>query len=185
MAKRGRRANATGRNDTEQYFPLSYAMARSPAWRSLSGPATKIFCELRCRYSGANNGDLSLSLDEATRLLGIGKATAARAFGELVGKGFIVLTHRGRWIGRKAATYRVTDRSYQGHPPTRDWHHWQGSARALRGPPQNHERLVAVSTRTTGQLCGPPQNPSGAENARQWSAIEPPISTMGRGNDDR
>lgn len=176
MARRGRRANATGRNDTEQYFPLSYAMARSPAWRSLSGPATKIFCELRCRYSGANNGDLSLSLDEATRLLGIGKATAARAFGELTEKGFIVLTHRGRWIGRKAATYRVTDRSYQGHPPTRDWTLWQGSVRARRGPRENHERPVAVPIRTTGELRGPRENPSDSENARQWSTPEPPIS---------
>jgi DNA-binding transcriptional regulator YhcF (GntR family) len=50
---------------------------------------------VRRRYNGGNNGDLSLSLDEAARLLGIGKATAARAFAELEAKGFIVMRRGG------------------------------------------------------------------------------------------
>jgi len=163
MGKR-RRVNGSGRNDTEQYFPLTYSMARSVAWRSLSGPAVKIFLELRCRFSGGNNGDLSLSLDEASRLLGIGKATAKRALAELVEKGFIVLTHRGRFTGRKAATYRVTDRSHNGMPPTNDWRHWR-SVNPASGPSQNHKAPFAVPMRTTKTPCGPLQNPSGLKKA--------------------
>ena len=119
-----RKVNTTGRNETEQYVPIPYTMARHPAWRSLGGAAVKVWVELRSRFNGRNNGDLSLSLDEAARLLGIGKATAQRAFAELETKGFIKMTKRGQWYGRMATTWTVTDRSFQGHPPTRDWQKW-------------------------------------------------------------
>ena len=59
-------------------MPISYVMAVSPAWRALSGNAIKVYIELRRRYNGGNNGDLSLSLDEGARLLSIGKAPVAR-----------------------------------------------------------------------------------------------------------
>jgi len=99
-------------------------MARSPAWRSLSGGAIKVWVELRSRFWGGNNGDLSLSLEEGAHLLGIGKATVRRAFVELQEKGFVVMTHRGHWMGRKAATWRVTDKSWKGYPPSREYQHW-------------------------------------------------------------
>ena len=118
--RRGR-VNAKGRNEGEQYIPLPYPMVRSPAWRSLSGAAVKVWVELRSRFNGRNNGDLSLSMDEAARLLGIGKATVQRALAELEAKGFLRMTKRGHWYGRLATTWAVTDRSHQGHPPTRDW----------------------------------------------------------------
>jgi len=126
---RKRRTNAKGRRDTEQYLLISYAMARSAAWRSLSGPAVKVWVELRCRFNGNNNGKLSLSLDEAARLLGIGKATAQRAFAELEEKGFIKMTKRGQWYGRLATEWAVTDRHYNGHLPTRDWQTWKPKQR--------------------------------------------------------
>ncbi len=113
--------NRTGRNDGEQFVPIPYPMAKSVAFRSLSGPALKVWVELRSRFNGRNNGDLSLSMDEASRLLGIGKATVQRAFEELEEKGFIKLTKRGCWIGRMATTWSVTDRSLKGERPTNDW----------------------------------------------------------------
>ena len=88
MSRRRRYRTGRGKGE-EQYFGLSYAMARSPAFRSLSGPALKVFIEVRTRFHGGNNGDLSLSMDEAARLLGIGKGTAQRAFAELEDKGFL------------------------------------------------------------------------------------------------
>ena len=123
------RTNATGRNETEQYFTLSYRMAQSPAWRSLSGRACKVWIELRCRFYGANNGKLSLSFDEAARLLGIGKATVQRAFKELEAKGFVVMVRRGQWYGRLATEWAVTDKSLNGHPPTHAWKHWRPSGK--------------------------------------------------------
>ncbi|NKB49056.1 MAG: helix-turn-helix domain-containing protein [Alphaproteobacteria bacterium] len=122
---RKRRTNAAGRRETEQYLPIPYLMARSEAWRSLSGPAIKVFIEIRCRYNGQNNGELSLSLDEAARLLGIGKATAQRAFVDLEKKGFIKKIKQGQWYGRLATEWAVTDRPHKGHLATRDWKDWK------------------------------------------------------------
>jgi hypothetical protein len=99
-------------------------MARSLAFRSLSGAALKVFIELRTRFNGGNNGELSLSLDEAAHLLGIGKGTAQRAFAELADKGFIAMTKKGQWYGRRATTWRVTDKGWNGDLPTYAWKRW-------------------------------------------------------------
>src|SRR6478672_4150258 len=120
MSNRRRYRRGRGKAE-EQYFGLSYAMAKSPAFRSLSGSALKVFIEIRTRFHGGNNGDLSLSLDEAAGLLGIGKGTAQRAFAELEDKGFLRMVRRGQWIGRQATTWRTTDRGCKGELPTNDW----------------------------------------------------------------
>ncbi len=117
--------NRKGRNDTEQYVPISYPMAKSAAFRSLSGSAIKVWIELRSRFNGRNNGDLSLSMDEGSRLLGIGKATVKRGFDELEAKGFNNMTKKGSWYGRMATTWAVTDRSLKGERPTNDWKNWR------------------------------------------------------------
>ena len=132
--RRHRRPNATGRNESEQYLKISYDMARSAAWRSLGGTTVKVWVELRTRYNGRNNGDLSLSLDEGARLLGIGKTTVQRALKELQDKGFIKMVRQGQWYGRIATTWQITDRGYQGHPPTNDWAVWR--------PPREPKKFV-------------------------------------------
>lgn len=124
-----RRRNGHGRSKNQggQYFALPYSVARSLAWRSLSGAAVKVFLELRCRFTirgdgiANNNGELALSLDEGARLLGLGKTTVSRALEELERAGFIAKVKAGHWYGRKATEYRVTDQSWRGEPPTRDW----------------------------------------------------------------
>ena len=130
MSRRGHYRKRRGGSE-EQYFGLAYQMARSDAFRSLSGPALKVFIEVRTRFHGGNNGDLSLSLDEAVRLLGIGKGTAQRAFAELEKKGFLRMTRQGRWVGRQATTWRTTDKGWKGELPTNDWKAW----RPQRPPP--------------------------------------------------
>ena len=124
-ALRGRRVNTKGRNEYEQYTKLSYRMLRSDAFRSLSGGALKVYLELRYRFNGGNNGRLTLAMDEAARLLGIGKATAVRAFAELIEKGFITLVKRGQWYGRMASEYAVTDKPIDGQQPTNEWKNWR------------------------------------------------------------
>ncbi len=155
MAK-GRKVNAKGRNNDEQYVNLSYRMLRSPAWRALGGPAVKVYFELRARFNGGNNGQLTLSLDEGARLLGIGKATVGRALIELQVKGFIVMTKRGRWYGRQATEYAVTDKPVNGLPATNAWKHWRpekqilGSevdpSAPLTGPLQNRRKSDRSAT---------------------------------------
>jgi hypothetical protein len=73
MSKRRYRKSRGG--SEEQYFGLFYAMARSDAFRSLSGPALKVFIEIRTRFNGGNNGELSLSLDEAARCWALARAS--------------------------------------------------------------------------------------------------------------
>jgi len=132
MARQPRRrsVNNTGRSRRGatpggQFVPISHEMAHSTAWRSLKGTAVKVYIELRSRFNGFNNGDLSLSLEQAASLLHIGKATAQRAFRELEDKGFIEMRVRGHWWGRRATTYSVTDRPMGNNQPTNRWRTWR------------------------------------------------------------
>lgn len=113
----------------EQYTTLTYAMLKSPAWRSLSGAALKVFFELHLRYNGGNNGTLVLSMNEAVQALGIGKATAQRAFQELEEKGFVELMKQGNWYHRAAHEWRITHKRMETTkgkiPPTMDWRNYQ------------------------------------------------------------
>lgn len=116
------------RKSEGQYVPLYYGFLRSPAWRSLSGPAVKVWLELHTRFNGGNNARLTLSYNEAMTLLGLGKSTVQRAFMELEEKGFIVLMKEGSWYHRKAHEWRLTTKPMQ-HPtgkqlPTNDWRSW-------------------------------------------------------------
>jgi hypothetical protein len=106
----GRPVDQKGRSKGgEQYAPLSYALLHTAAWRSLSGPAVKVFLELRTRFHGANNGQLIFSLDEGKRLLGLGKTTVQRALTELQAKSLIVL-HTQRPVVRPSRPHLGNDR---------------------------------------------------------------------------
>ena len=131
MASKGARrgVNRTGRSKSEgQYLALPYFMARSDVFRSLTGPALKVWIELRTRFNGHNNGKVSLSLGEAADLLHMSKSTAKRAFDELVAKGFLRLKTLGHWYGRKASEYVLTDVKIGEELATRDWQNWRPPA---------------------------------------------------------
>jgi hypothetical protein len=147
--KKGRSKNPEG-----QYAGLPYAMLRSPAWRSLGGSALKVLLELHTRFHGANNGDLSLGLDEAAKTLSIGKATAKAAFDELVEKGFLLLIKKGTFARRHASTYALTFKPIATNPRTDNWRVWIGpekkpktrkawgsKKRSLPPPPENIVRF--------------------------------------------
>tara|TARA_R110001599_G_scaffold49279_28_gene141018 strand:- start:3261 stop:3791 length:531 start_codon:yes stop_codon:yes gene_type:complete len=127
--KRGRKGiNATGRTKGDgQFLAIPYSMAHSEAFRSLSGPALKVWIELRTQFNGHNNGQVSLSFQRAADLLGMSKSTVGRAFKELEEKGFAKLRKRGQWYGRQAAEYTLTDVPYCGHAASRDWQKWRKS----------------------------------------------------------
>lgn len=125
----GRQGSRKGkRSEDGQYVPLPYAILKSPAWRSLSGAAVKVFLELHTRFNGGNNGQVRLSMNEAAEALGIGKATAQRGFAELQSKGFIVLTTPGNWYHRRAHEWRLTHKPMQTakrrQSPSNDWKDW-------------------------------------------------------------
>jgi predicted transcriptional regulator len=139
-------------------------MTDSIAFRSLSGSAVKVYLDLRRRYNGSNNGEIRYSLGVAADRLFLGKATVKRALAELVAKGFIAMTGRGGWLGRKAATWAVTDKHRGNALPTNDWRQWRPSPVSLRHPkgrcgseatPESDDLSVRVSA----------EHPSGRQKA--------------------
>lgn len=143
----GNRNHRNGRSKYPdgQFWQLPYKVARHDAFRALSGNAVKVLIELHCRYivrgdGSTNNGEITLSLGEASSVLNIGKATAQRALKELETAGFIRRTRTGHWYGRQASEFELTDLPSRGKPPTRDWQH------------MGREKQNAVPIRTTKPL---------------------------------
>ena len=127
-------ARSKRRRSSAQFLQIFHALAHSDAFRSLRGNSLKVLIELATRYNGTNNGDLSLSLDEAAKLLRIGKASAQRAFHELEAKGFVCLIKRGCWYGRRASTYRLTWKPHGRNGPTNEWKKFQRPPEPKRRP---------------------------------------------------
>jgi len=92
-----RRHNPKGRSTTERFVSLPHYMIQSPAWRSLSTVSRSVFVELAAIYNGSNNGRIALSARDAAEAVGSSKDTAARAFTELIAKGFIERRSRGHF----------------------------------------------------------------------------------------
>ncbi len=125
MNRKRRKTDKTGHSAPDQYAIIDYSFLKSDAFRQLSGPAVKIFLEFRSRYNGSNNGRITLSWDEITHLLAMGKSTVKRALNELQNKGFIRLIVKGRWFGRKASEWELTMLPRNGHAPTHEWKVWK------------------------------------------------------------
>lgn len=145
--RRGGKTNAKGRNRHEQYVPLPYNLIHSEAWRSLNPASMKLYLELRSRYHGSNNGELSLSYADARKLLGIGRSTIQKAFNELEVKGFTELVTEGHWYGRKAAEWRVTDCRHIDRPATNEWRNWKPGVSFKKtevGPETGHIHYLTV-----------------------------------------
>lgn len=185
MAKRrrlGRPVDKKGRSkEVEQYAPLPYALLHSDAWRGLSGAAVKVFIELRTRFHGVNNGHLILSLEEASRLLQLGKATVMRALEELQERGFVICTRKGQWYGRLASTWAVTDRGINGAPATNDWKAWRPSARCAVNGHQKTERGSGMKPSATTTV--PFQNREHAHGSISAPVSPIRLVAMGSGMD--
>lgn len=137
-------------------MPLPYAQLKSPAWRSLSGSAVRLWLELHTRYNGGNNGTLTLSYAEAGETLGIGKATVQRAYAELVAKGFLTLEREGNWYSRRAHEWRLTTKPMQHSKgkllATQDWRSYRPpKTKRGSGSEPSHLGLVQVENPKAAQ----------------------------------
>lgn len=117
-----------------KFVALPNWMADTPAWRSLSLAARCVWFELMRRWKGphgSNNGDLCLATREVEDLLNIGKSTAARAFRELLDRGFVRITRPAgfEWRdGRRqrvAPRYAATHEPVGNHPSTKEFLSWR------------------------------------------------------------
>ena len=85
-------------------------MLNAPAFLRLRGNSVKLMAMLHKRYSGANNGDISMSVREAAREVRCSPNHAVSLFRELGAAGFIAPTVKGAfsWKARHATTWRLT-----------------------------------------------------------------------------
>ena len=79
----------------DRYVQLHHYMLKSDAWKALSAPARAVYIQIGSRYNGANNGKLAFSVRDAASECALAKDTAARAFKELVDRGFIDAMRHG------------------------------------------------------------------------------------------
>lgn len=139
--RRGRRHNATGRSTTgPRFVKLEHWILKTPAWQSLPSASRALYVELAQRYNGYNNGEISMSVREAARLLHIAKDTATKAFHELEEKGFIRRNVCGsfNWKIRHATTWILTEHSFGDKLPSKEFARWS---------PENHEPGPNIRTR--------------------------------------
>ena len=111
-------ARNKGKRSEGQYVQMPYGVLKSPAW-----------FELHTRFNGGNNGQIHLSMNEASEALSIGKGTVQRAFKDLQDKGFIALETQGSWYSRRAHEWRLTTKPMQRfngkEMATDNWRQWR------------------------------------------------------------
>jgi hypothetical protein len=158
-----RRHNHKGRSTTERFVSLPHWMLCSPAWRSLSPVARSVFVELAAIYNGSNNGRIALSARDAAERARCSKNTAARAFAELIQKGFTDLCSRGHFDRKTphAAEYRLTL-----HPCNRTGE--RASKRFMNWHPDQSKSVAGLTRGTAGVTTGTVTSPT-QENFRELS----------------
>lgn len=133
--------NKTGRNkNAPRHVRLHHWVIDSPAYRSLSLAGRCLLVELYAFYNGSNNGDVFLSCRLAADRLHIGKSSTARAFRELIAKGFIKPKQRGAFSVKMkpkfSTTWVLTEFPYLDKLPTMEFRHWQPPKIHFTVPPQ-------------------------------------------------
>lgn len=120
MASHNRKGRSKGGPSFVQLFRF---VKRSEAWHDLSPHARCALIELLDRFTGINNGMISLSVRELARHLQCAPGTANKALQELDDSGLARPATVGRWRGKQATVWRLTfyrdDRT--GEPGQRNW----------------------------------------------------------------
>lgn len=136
------RANATGRSEhsIERFARLPHSILISSAYRSLDLTARALLTDLVMLESGKNNGELWLSVKDATDRLGLSDQRAAmRGFNDLQDRGLIVMTQDAHFNIKTASSARarrwaLTWLAIGKKPPTNGWQSYQppGKTKASR-----------------------------------------------------
>ena len=125
--RRGRRVDQTGRSvGPTRFLKLDHWLLRTPAWRSLPPASRVLYIEIAQRFNGTNNGEISLSVREAARLVHVAKDTATKCFYELEATGFIRRNVCGsfNWKARHATTWILTEHPLGDEDATKNFMRW-------------------------------------------------------------
>lgn len=123
------------------YTQLFHWIRRTEAWRSLSPYTRLLYIELRSKFTGTNNGDISMSYREAEELLGCSNRPVIVGFRELQDRGFIIPIKKGAFTWKvrfqgagRATTWRLTelpaDYPERSLSPSNEFKNWQPEAEA-------------------------------------------------------
>ncbi len=89
--------------DSPRFIQLFHYIYDSKAFQTLSPKAVRVYLELKRRYDGSNDNNLSLTYIELTEKFGFSSTTIRKAFIELEEHGLIdVKTHGGLKVGMKS-----------------------------------------------------------------------------------
>jgi DNA-binding transcriptional regulator YhcF (GntR family) len=162
---------------TERWVQLKHPLLKSPAWRSLTGNAAKLYVDLALRYNGSNNGRIPYSVREAAKALNVSFQTAMRSLQLLQERGFIVCTRRGAFslkAAPHASEWRLTEYSNDTPPEhaTKDF---------MRSQPTEANIHAALKSRTRlskRKRTLPPEEPHGC---RGGNALAKKVSDGCRG----
>jgi hypothetical protein len=149
-----RKPDATGRS--RRYPPhirLMHELVDTPAFRSLSGNATKILLAVWRRHNGKNNGALPFASRDG-EAFDMSKDTTARALSELVDRGFLAIEKESLFVPgmRQAREYRLTAVATPDQKPaTHDYARWSGSKKITKtvSPTRQDGRKGETETRNT------------------------------------
>ena len=75
------------------FIQLFHHMVNSEAWQNLSCYARTIYIEIAAKHNGYNNGNLSYTFNEASKIMH--RNTYAKALKELVSHGFVDVVRSG------------------------------------------------------------------------------------------
>ena len=117
--------NRKGRRKKEPFVQLKRYMINHVSWRKLHPGARVIYIELRNRFNGINNGEISLSCREAAGVALCGKDTARRHLNQLIEHGFIKIASKGYFRNRHASTWILTNEDLYDTGPTNEWAKWR------------------------------------------------------------
>ncbi|AMS40508.1 hypothetical protein FHS67_002881 [Aminobacter aminovorans] len=134
-----RKQDQKGRSTSgPRYVALPEWILACQAYRSLGPYARCLYVEIKRRYNGQNNGNISMSYREAAHLLGCSNKPVPNAIDELIEKGFIKPSQKGSfdWKTRldsgamRATTWILTELpidwpQHSAMPATKEFMAWQ------------------------------------------------------------
>ena len=85
------------------FMMLTRELWRSPAWRSLSGDATRLLIDMWDKYNKKNNGSIPYGITEAMACLHCSRPTATKRLRELQTAGLIESTRKAYFSNKSDA----------------------------------------------------------------------------------
>ena len=144
-------------NKPPEFVQLLNWVRKTEAWRSLKPWSRLLYIELRGKYNSRNNGDISMSYQEAEQLLGCSNKPIPNAFWELQDRGLIKAVQKGsfswkvRFEGKgRATTWLLTEKK---------------TRHAKSGPDARQKRAIPADMARQKRAYGTPEAGHFEQNA--------------------